>query len=159
MRRSGMVLHLGDAQNQTEAELEREELRWRERLGLESKPILRIWNKMDVLEAGFKAGSGIPVSAKNGEGLEEVKQALLGQLTDMGYGNQDIMISQARHKGLLEEAVHGLERVRQHLDSGYSGDMLALDLRQAMRPLEELTGHIGTEEVLGHIFGRFCIGK
>jgi tRNA modification GTPase len=60
---------------------------------------------------------------------------------------------------LLEEAVHGLERVRQHLDSGYSGDMLALDLRQAMRPLEELTGQIGTEEVLGHIFGRFCIGK
>ena len=159
LRRSGMVLHLGDAQNQTEAELEREELRWRERLGLESKPILRIWNKMDVLEAGIKVGSGIPVSAKNGEGLEEIKQALLGQLTDMGYGNQDIMISQARHKGLLEEAVHGLERVRQHLDSGYSGDMLALDLRQAMRPLEELTGHIGTEEVLGHIFGRFCIGK
>jgi tRNA modification GTPase len=37
--------------------------------------------------------------------------------------------------------------------------MLALDLRQAMRPLEELTGQIGTEEVLGHIFGRFCIGK
>ncbi|MDA0310183.1 MAG: 50S ribosome-binding GTPase, partial [Bacteroidetes bacterium] len=159
LRRSGMVLHLGDAQNQTEAELEQEELRWRKRLGLESKPILRIWNKMDVLEAGFKAGSGIPVSAKNGEGLEEIKQALLGQLTDMGYGNQDIMISQARHKGLLEEAVHGLERVRQHLDSGYSGDMLALDLRQAMHPLEELTGHIGTEEVLGHIFGRFCIGK
>jgi tRNA modification GTPase len=77
----------------------------------------------------------------------------------MGYGNQDLLISQARHKGLLEQAVQALERVRQHLEAGYSGDLLALDLRQAMRPLEELTGQIGTEEVLGHIFGRFCIGK
>jgi tRNA modification GTPase len=159
LRRSGMVLHLGDAQSQSLEEFELEEADWRERLGLEDKPILRIWNKMDVPEAQMPAAGGMAISARNGEGLEELKQALLDNLAEMGYGNQDLLISQARHKGLLEQAVQALERVRQHLEAGYSGDLLALDLRQAMRPLEELTGQIGTEEVLGHIFGRFCIGK
>ena len=159
LRRSGMVLHLGDAQSQSLEEFELEEADWRERLGLEDKPILRIWNKMDVPEAQMPAAGGMAISARNGEGLEELKQALLDNLAEMGYGNQDLLISQARHKGLLEQAAQALERVRQHLEAGYSGDLLALDLRQAMRPLEELTGQIGTEEVLGHIFGRFCIGK
>lgn len=159
LRRSGMVLHLGDAQSQSLEEFELEEADWRERLGLEDKPIFRIWNKMDVPGAQKPAAGGIAISARNGDGLEELKQALLDNLAELGYGNQDLLISQARHKGLLEQAAQALERVRQHLEAGYSGDLLALDLRQAMRPLEELTGQIGTEEVLGHIFGRFCIGK
>ena len=76
------------------------------------------------------AAGGIAISARNGDGLEELKQALLDNLAEMGYGNQDLLISQARHKGLLEQAAQALERVRQHLEAGYSGDLLALDLRR-----------------------------
>ena len=59
----------------------------------------------------------------------------------------------------LRSAAESLSAVISGLDSGISGDRLAEDLRDALRHLGTITGEITTDEVLGEIFGRFCIGK
>jgi tRNA modification GTPase len=69
------------------------------------------------------------------------------------------IISSARHYHALDRAQTRLLAVVEGLEKGVTHDFLAQDIRQAMYHLGEITGEISTEDVLGNIFGRFCIGK
>ncbi len=103
----------------------------------------------------------IGISAKNGEGLDLLRENLrlhAHMLTASG-DTDGIIITNARHAETLGKAAESLAFVLNDLNIGLSGDLLAQDIRQAIHHLSTLTGDISTDTLLHSIFSRFCIGK
>ena len=100
----------------------------------------------------------IAISAKEGQGLDELRRLLS---TSIGsHGASDTLVTNARHAAALAAAADSLSRVLRGLDASIPGDLLAEDLRAAIAALSGILGEqISADEVLGEIFGKFCIGK
>ena len=97
------------------------------------------------------------LSAKHGAGLEELRAALAARA---GIASATgTLVTNARHAAALREAADALRAVSDGLDRGIPSDLLAEDLRAALAALGSITGLITTDEVLGEIFSKFCIGK
>jgi tRNA modification GTPase len=71
----------------------------------------------------------------------------------------DTIVSNARHYDALVRTAHSLEKAQYDLDNNISADFVAMDIRQAMYDLGTITGDISTDDLLGNIFSKFCIGK
>ena len=99
----------------------------------------------------------LAISAKTGFGLDELRKWLESCVTDAVSAGT--MVTNARHAEALRAAAASLRTVLSGLDSGLPSDLLAEDLRAALSSLGSITGEISTDEVLGEIFGKFCIGK
>lgn len=100
----------------------------------------------------------LSVSAAKNIGVEDVKQALIGMIRPV-LDNNAIMLTNLRHYQELTAAQEALERVREGLDACLSNDLLTPDLRQALHHVGSIVGEITPDDILGEIFGRFCIGK
>ena len=101
--------------------------------------------------------SVIEISAKTGKGLENLRSALVSRANVASASGT--LVTNARHAAALREAAASLSAVSDGLDTGRPSDLLAEDLRAALASLGAITGEITTDEVLGEIFSRFCIGK
>ena len=101
--------------------------------------------------------SVIEISAKTGKGLENLRSALVSRANVASASGT--LVTNARHAAALREAAASLSAVSDGLDTGRPSDLLAEDLRVALASLGSITGEITTDEVLGEIFSRFCIGK
>ena len=99
----------------------------------------------------------IEISAKTGKGLENLRSALVSRANVASASGT--LVTNARHAAALREAAASLSAVSDGLDTGRPSDLLAEDLRAALASLGSITGEITTDEVLGEIFSRFCIGK
>ncbi len=100
----------------------------------------------------------IPVSAKNEMNIEYLKEKLF----EVGVGSEGVggvIVSNARHHDALRRADGALVEVLTGLDTGITGDFIAQDIRRSLSYLGEISGEIGVEDLLGNIFGKFCIGK
>ena len=101
----------------------------------------------------------IKVSAVKGEGIEELKEALLERLGVYALDSMQVYLS-VRHENLLKKSKEVLKSLINKLETGdIFPEILMLDLREAISYLEEIVGVISTEDILGSIFSRFCIGK
>lgn len=107
-------------------------------------------NKLDV-------DSILEISAKTGKGLENLRSTLVSS-TNMASAS-GTLVTNARHAAALRQAAASLSAVSDGLDRGLPSDLLAEDLRAALASLGSITGEITTDEVLGEIFSKFCIGK
>ncbi len=97
------------------------------------------------------------ISAKKGLGLDKLLEQLV---SSSGVASQSgTLVTNARHAAALREVASALSKVRSGMDLGLSSDLLSEDLRSALRTLGSITGEITSDEVLGEIFGKFCIGK
>jgi tRNA modification GTPase len=76
-----------------------------------------------------------------------------------GIHTENTIVSNARHYDALRRADATLADVLEGLSTQRTGDLIALDIRSALRDLGEITGNIGTEDLLDSIFSKFCIGK
>ena len=101
--------------------------------------------------------SVIEISAKTGKGLENLRSALVSRANVASASGT--LVTNARHAAALREAAASLSAVSDGLDTGRPSDLLAEDLRAALASLGAITGEITTDEVLGEIFSRFCVGK
>lgn len=123
-----------------------------------------VFNKMDLgdiecLTKEFENQSFLGLSAKTGQGVETLKTQLL-QLVQTGQlRNNDTIITNARHYDALRLALDNIQKVKAGLQNGLSGDLLAIDIREALFHFGQITGDISTDDLLGHIFSNFCIGK
>lgn len=99
----------------------------------------------------------IEISAKTGKGLENLRSALVSRANVASASGT--LVTNARHAAALREAAASLSAVSDGLDTGRPSDLLAEDLRAALASLGAITGEITTDEVLGEIFSKFCIGK
>ena len=97
------------------------------------------------------------ISAKKGFGLDKLRELLASAV---GKASADgVLVTNARHAAALRDAAASLRTVQAGLASSLPSDLLAEDLREALRSLGSITGEISTDEVLGEIFAKFCIGK
>ena len=128
------------------------------------KQQLIMFNKIDnsnpkTIEKCFNQYDYLTISAKTGEGVEALKKQLLG-LVQMGkLHNNDTIITNARHFDALLQALDNIQKVQHGLQTGLSGDLLAIDIREALHHFGRITGEISTDDLLGNIFANFCIGK
>ena len=99
----------------------------------------------------------MPISAKQGIGLEELRSKLSTCKSD--FDANATLVTNLRHYEALRNALESLKAVRQSLADNIPTDLVAQDLRIALHHLGTITGEVTTDEVLGTIFSRFCIGK
>ncbi len=99
------------------------------------------------------------ISAKEKTGLDELRSILSGFVEKQRLYTGNIIVTNARHYEALSKTSESLGRVIDGLSSGIPEDLIAIDIRQAIHYLGEITGEITTDEILGNIFRNFCIGK
>ncbi|MCY1722116.1 tRNA uridine-5-carboxymethylaminomethyl(34) synthesis GTPase MnmE [Prolixibacteraceae bacterium Z1-6] len=99
------------------------------------------------------------IAAKQKENLDKLIDFMIHSVNFDAASQQDIIVTNARHYEILKNAHEAILRVLNGLDMQISGDFLAQDIRECLHYLGEITGEISTDEVLGHIFASFCIGK
>jgi tRNA modification GTPase len=136
----------------------------RELLGLTaSKPRVVAWNKIDLPPAlplePLDPIQAVAISATSGAGLDRLIAAIGEALASRGEGRDSPAITNIRHIGLLERARESLQRAAAALDAAVSEEFPLLDLQEAGAALQEITGRKTTDDLLRHIFERFCIGK
>ena len=138
------------------------------------KPILIIANKVDrltdnelailnsdleVISSDSEKSEYLLLSAKTGLGVEELKQRLLEYVNTGALRNSDTIVTNSRHYAALLKALEEINKVEDGLNAELSGDLLAIDIRQALHHFGEITGEITNDDLLGNIFANFCIGK
>jgi len=129
------------------------------------KPLVIIANKVDQLsdETIKSLKSHIPnvlcISAKTGQGVEDLKSVLLNFINTGALRNNDTIVTNTRHYDALLKALEEIHKVQEGIDAGLSGDLMAIDIRQALYHFGEITGEITNDDLLGNIFANFCIGK
>lgn len=101
----------------------------------------------------------ILISAKLKRGIRQLKEMLLSYQKGLKVSDSQTIVTNLRHYQALREASIALSAARTALDENIPTDLVAEDIRSAIYHLGTIVGEIGTEEVLGSIFGRFCIGK
>jgi tRNA modification GTPase len=101
-----------------------------------------------------------PVSALTGEGVVELRRAIVETLAPRGRLEQEGgFITSLRHERLLKESREALEAARNATSLGIPHEMLLLDLYAALRPIDAITGATTADDILNRIFSTFCIGK
>ena len=122
--------------------------------------LARIPNRADdaVAVADSAQPPSVKISAKMGTGLDELKR-LLCEVSGVAGVTETVLVTNARHAAELRSAASALNCVLSGLAAGLDGALLAEDLRDALSHLGSITGEITSDEVLGEIFGKFCIGK
>lgn len=101
----------------------------------------------------------IYISAKTGFGLDLLKNELAKTQKDKTFDSDQTVVTNLRHYQALSEATGYLEKVSIGITSGSPTELLAEDLRQALNQLGTITGEVTSDDILGEIFSRFCIGK
>jgi tRNA modification GTPase len=125
---------------------------------------LLVLNKIDIANASEVAAllsnlQSLELSAKTGAGVEALKSKLLSLVQTGKLRNNDTIITNTRHYDALGEALKSIQNVQTGLDAGLSGDLMAIDIREALHHFGRITGEISTDDLLGNIFANFCIGK
>ncbi|WP_033957895.1 tRNA uridine-5-carboxymethylaminomethyl(34) synthesis GTPase MnmE [Psychroserpens jangbogonensis] len=129
------------------------------------KPLLVIANKIDKVDDILisKIQTEIPeiklLSAKTGFGVEQLTNSLLELINTGSLRNNETIVTNSRHYDALLKAFEEVQNVKNGLETGLSGDLLAIDIRQALYHFGEITGEITNDDLLGNIFANFCIGK
>lgn len=133
------------------------------------KKLILVFNKVDIIPAARKESKEllladeIPdrifISAKYHQGTDELQKILVEAANIPEFGEQDVIVTNMRHYEALRKSQESIERVSSGLESGLSSDFIAQDIRECMHYLGEITGQISTDEILGNIFSKFCIGK
>jgi len=129
---------------------------------VQGKNTLYVVNKSDlpVKISKEKMPTAISVSAKENRGLNDLRQAILNQITQgNGFFSHEHYLVNLRHEEALRQAEEALTKAHNTLAQKLSGEFVAVDLRSALDQLGEIVGETTTEEILNKIFSTFCIGK
>ncbi|MBW8200290.1 tRNA uridine-5-carboxymethylaminomethyl(34) synthesis GTPase MnmE [Flagellimonas abyssi] len=159
IEKARLIIYLFDGMEFDKAELDLIQKRY------PNKQLLPICNKMDLLSLGQKEKitSEIPnvlfLSAKFKEGIPELESKLLSLVDSGALSGDTTIITNSRHYDALLKALEEIQKVKEGLDMELSSDLMAIDIRQALYHLGEITGSVTTDDLLGNIFSNFCIGK
>ncbi len=159
MKKASLIIYLVDMGNTSMEEIEAE-LKDLTALGI---PYLKVGNKLDKaypeLVTALSGQGFIMISAKSREHIDTLKEKILTMFYIQDITPGDVMVTNLRHYQNLLQTYESLARALEGMESGVTGDFLAMDIRQALHYLGEITGSITTEDLLENIFSKFCIGK
>ncbi|NND88196.1 MAG: tRNA uridine-5-carboxymethylaminomethyl(34) synthesis GTPase MnmE [Flavobacteriaceae bacterium] len=125
------------------------------------KPVLVVINKVDRVteDQKEKVNKILPevlfLSAKTGEGVDQLTSQLLGFVNTGALRNNETIVTNSRHYDSLLKALEEIHKVQEGIDAELSGDLLAIDIRQALYYFGEITGEITNDDLLGNIFANF----
>lgn len=128
-------------------------------------PSVMVINKTDAPHAWSPADLGLDekatvlVSALTGAGLDDLRRSIVAGLTERENFRDPPAITNARHLALVDEARDAIAHAADALAAGATEELVLTDLGRARRALEEITGRRSTDDLLAHIFARFCLGK
>ena len=115
--------------------------------------------KIKALSSPMGPIAVLPLSAKKGEGLDRLVEVITDSQKDMSLDSDAVLVTNARHFQALQSAKAALERVDEGLEAGTPTDLVSQDIREALYHIGTIAGEISTDEILGNIFGKFCVGK
>ncbi len=158
IERADLVLLLVDSSNTPETQ---PDILWRDITPHErpSVPTLVVQNKIDTSGLPARAEQHVvSLSAKTGAGIALLRTQLR-QLAGLTESGETRFSARARHVDALQRAAVLLQQTLQRFHATGAGELLAEDLKLAQQYLGEITGNVSSDELLGRIFGSFCIGK
>ena len=125
--------------------------------------LITLLNKIDIksetLVSDLDEFNPILISAKNKLNIDNLKDEIISYVNNLTSQIDNSTISNSRHYDLLNKTYEEIHKVKISISKNISSDLLAIDIKQAIYFLGELTGEISNDEVLGNIFSKFCIGK
>ena len=128
-----------------------------------STKLITILNKNDVRSnievVDLDRFNPIKISAKNKLNIESLTKEISVYINNLTSQIDNSTISNSRHYDLLNKTFEEMHKVKISIADKVSKDLLAIDIKQAIYYLGELTGEISNDEILGNIFSKFCIGK
>ncbi|TAM94097.1 MAG: tRNA uridine-5-carboxymethylaminomethyl(34) synthesis GTPase MnmE [Chitinophagaceae bacterium] len=160
MKNADMVIYLFDVRENGE-----EVLAETDRLTRQNIQFIPVGNKMDLLPAGqinenlSMIRDAAFISAKEQTHLQELKQRIYDRVISGDISTEDTLITNTRHVEVLRKILQSLRDIRDGMDRGIPGDLLALDIRHCLHYIGEITGEVSNKEVLDYVFSKFCIGK
>ena len=158
MKQAKLIMYMVDAL-QTPDELE-EQLTDLKKIDI---PYLAIVNKADLFtdeqKVAFAKKEVLFLSAKENIGVVELKTALLAKVNLHSINTSETLVSNIRHVEALKNTEKALANVLNNIDNPVTSDFLAMDIKQALHYLGEITGTVTTDDLLENIFSKFCIGK
>jgi tRNA modification GTPase len=110
-------------------------------------------------QAGVEQNNWVPIIAREGMNVPYLKDKLYEAVLAEKVSLDDTIVSNARHYEALEKSYEALAAVLEGMATGVTSDFIAMDIRRSLHHLGEITGEISTDDLLGNIFGKFCIGK
>lgn len=158
---SALLIYVFDASTITPEDLKSD----LESLQLQGLKMLVVANKMDLVSVNlpdYQATDDldfITISAKEKLHIDELKQKIYHAAIHSQLGGDETLVTNIRHVEALQKTQTSLERVLQGIDNQITSDFLALDIKQALHYLGEITGAVTTDDLLDNIFSKFCIGK
>lgn len=100
------------------------------------------------------------IAAKKGFGIEELKKVIFEKAIGESINTENTIVTNARHHDALQKILESLNAIETGINKNISGDLLSIDIRRALHYLGEITGQVEVDrDILGTIFGKFCIGK
>jgi tRNA modification GTPase len=127
------------------------------------RPRILVKNKIDLRSRGQGTGSRdahVCTSAVTGEGIAELRSEILQHIWGKAGGEvEQGFLTNVRHRELIEDSLQALEAAKTAVMGKIPHEMLLLDLYNALRPLDAITGATTTDDILNLIFSTFCIGK
>lgn len=159
MKKASIILYLFDLSNERYDDIiqEAESLKG---LGI---PVIKVGNKSDKAQPGLleklRHDDFIFISASNKTNIQQLKDKLLSFFQVSTVKSGDVLVTSLRHYQNLLQTHESLDRVLKGMDTNITGDFLAMDIRQSLHYLGEITGQITTDDLLDNIFSKFCIGK
>lgn len=127
------------------------------------RPLLIAVNKCDLRERPVHIGSTnhvtIATSALTGEGIAELRKAMLALVTKSAPASETALVTNVRQQQAVDQALAALGHAQQAVEAKMPHEMLLLDLYESLRALDSLTGATTRDDILHLIFGKFCIGK
>ena len=133
------------------------------------KSCIKVWNNLiensqeddsdDYTDSDLEEFKPILISAKNKSNIDTLKNKISSHINNLTGQIDNSTISNSRHYDLLNKTYEEIQKVKISISNNVSSDLVAIDIKQAIYFLVELTGEISNDEVLGNIFSKFCIGK
>ena len=124
--------------------------------------VVAVWNKCDLKAAPNSKVEGytnsVNICASSGKGVDELK-SLLAKSHGISDSTFSLVVTNARHYEALVNAKKSLDAVKLGLNEDTPSDLIAIDVRQTLHHLGSITGAVHADDILGHIFSHFCIGK
>jgi tRNA modification GTPase len=159
LRKASLILYLFDLSKSSLDDIHHEE----NEIKKLNVPFLKVGNKIDQAEPGLvkklENEDFILISASQKKNIQQLKDKILSRFQISEVKQGDVLVTNLRHYQGLKQTDESLSRVLTGMDTGITGDFLAMDIRQALHYLGEITGQVTTDDLLANIFSKFCIGK
>jgi tRNA modification GTPase len=159
MKKASLIIYMIDLANANLEGIESEEQHLVQ-LGI---PFIKVGNKIDKanpqLVSLLKDKGFVFISAAAKTNIQELKDKILSHFHIRTVKTGDVLVTNLRHYQNLQQTYDALSRVLDGMEQGITGDFLAMDIRQSLHYLGEITGQITTDDLLDNIFSKFCIGK